>query len=149
MELCTPQIPGYPSARMNRTRPSTSPQRLRTKRGLTLLLLWALLLQTLSVSACVTHDLGELGFSPVATLEGVQAGVEAFAADATAPGHDSGARLQHAIGSCAHCACSHLAALPVQGTGLSVSELSGYQPVVPVLLATGLLEQALRPPAAV
>lgn len=148
LELCTPQIPGYPSARMKRTPPSTSLQRLRTTRGLTLLLLCALLLQTLTVSACIAHDLGEPGFSPVAMLEGTD-GVEAFAAEATAPDHDSDARLQHAIGSCAHCACSHLAALPVQGAGASVSQLSVYQPLVPVLLAAGLPEQALRPPAAV
>lgn len=131
------------------TPPLTSLQRLRTKRGLTLLLLLALLLQTLTVSACVTHDLGKLGFSPVVTLEGAGARVDAHSAEAAAPGHDSDARLQHAIGSCAHCACSHLAVLPVQGTGVSESELTGYQPLVPVLLATGLLEQALRPPAAV
>lgn len=134
---------------MNSTQPSTSLQRLRSRRGLTLLLLLALLLQTLTVSACIAHDLAELGFSPIVTLDGPQTGVEAFAAEATAPGQDSDARLQHGIGSCAHCACSHLAALPVRNEGVSLSELSVYQPLVPVLLATGLLEQALRPPAAV
>lgn len=134
---------------MNRAPPPTSLQRLRTRRRLSLLLLWVLVLQAMTVNACVTHDLADLGFSPVATPVGAEAGLEAHAADATAPGQDADSRLQGAIESCAHCACSHLAALPVHAAVVSVSELSIFPPLVPEAPATGLLEQALRPPARV
>jgi hypothetical protein len=102
-----------------------------------LVMLLLILVQSIGVAACVDHDLRADSGSTTAVIE-------------VPDDNNAGDRRVLHTSACSHCVCPHFVALPAVHLP-ALADLSAHEAVVSSswLCSSAILEEALRPPAAV
>ena len=112
--------------------------RFRAMRWPALVMLLLILVQSIGVAACVDHDLR------------ADSGSTVMVVDAQDDNNAGGGQQVLHTSACSHCVCPHFVALPAVHLP-ALADLSAHDAVASdsSLHTSALLEEALRPPAAV